>query len=1189
MNEEKTTSLNEGKCKFSKIIKKIGEKILDINLYSNPFLFSYRRKTQFQSKYGIIFSFFLLIVVIILIIDNTVFYNEKNTCPLKNTNENMITTFDFNFTKNFFIFFSILHKPSQTFLTKERISKHFMVVLEFQTLTYNSSLKTFTFNTKQNKFDECTEKPNFDEQRDTNFQKIFPYTVFCPQDKQFILEMKGNEISTLSLKLFLLEDIELSQYFFVVGNMEYFFDTNEQKINIGYNVQRVQLKKDIVRIYRTQIIKQQLTSYDILQKKSKNKTFYSYEFDREGLIDKEANDNVLLLIEFDLPRTYEEIRIQDFSFMFVGGIISGSILFFVLFGNFVVSRFIKFDKYLSIMNRGMNLIDPKNIQEMKLNKQNLLSRFQIEKNKQVEIITDLLQNNYNYSQLNFSFWETFQYFFICNCFKSNRQKKKEKIYLLGLKCLFQSIDIANFGRAMEKMKLIKEIIFEPYQKILFDHLTNPILFNNKVISSFEIENHSLISNTELRNESRKNINDVIGTLQNEDFYDDKDLRLINLLELEKAQKSAFFDIEKKLELSIKKFYDLVNYSQNEVESEKIIRDFQKFFTMIHSRLLTQISINEAVISQMKQLETAYKYYHEENRIHKLLITKELQTASLRKKFSILDFFMKVITFFLNLIDLICFIKNKLSIIKSNYDLSTFVAFYTIQHCIRILFLFSLYNLYFFIRSFIHNKISDKCTSWVLCVGFLSYNLKPKDLFFNYTVSSIVFISTLTIYSMCLLITFFLSRGNTNEKSNTKLLAQFVFTTPSFKIRTIEQQKTHINELSSKIPELYVASSQYIHNSEINTLSFIIICFNILLMIGHFFLIIGAIYLFKITKISSYFFKISLYSFSVGFLINIIVMLHYYSFIFLKTLSEKTKFSFKFWFPFISKVISITVIIVSNFSFLFQREATGFLSKVYLLYDEKHYICREDQAAENLFWFIVYESLARKIISLIFSIITSNKLISYTSEISLLNTLSQFLLVVITMIVFPLIGSVGILFFIFDFYFEYFILRKFRSNYNYHSHIDIIGYCSSISFILIVVYYIILRILFQNQFIVFENYVPEIKDEEKLYENYPPMCRHQKIEDDFQWQWTNYFSQRALNICLTLLNFGIIPLTFGIFSVLQFFRGQIIKAKDSMKTMMNEFSKISYEDTNNLEDYENLKFIMKESVLQNNKKRSFCEK
>ena len=110
----------------------------------------------------------------------------------------------------------------------------------------------------------------------------------------------------------------------------------------------------------------------------------------------------------------------------------------------------------------------------------------------------------------------------------------------------------------------------------------------------------------------------------------------------------------------------------------------------------------------------------------------------------------------------------------------------------------------------------------------------------------------------------------------------------------------------------------------------------------------------------------------------------------------------------------------------------------------------------------------------------------------------------------------------------------------------------------------------------------------MYESYPPMCRHQKVQDDFQWQWTNYFNEGILNICLTLLNFGIIPLTFGIFSVLQFFRGQIIKAKDSMRTMMNEFSKISYEDEKNLEDYENLKYLIKESFLQNNRKQFFCE-
>ena len=69
MNNENNGEVPESPVKlFSKQLWNI---ILKFDIYSIPFVFSYKNKNKYQSKYGIIFSTFIFIVIIILVIDNT--------------------------------------------------------------------------------------------------------------------------------------------------------------------------------------------------------------------------------------------------------------------------------------------------------------------------------------------------------------------------------------------------------------------------------------------------------------------------------------------------------------------------------------------------------------------------------------------------------------------------------------------------------------------------------------------------------------------------------------------------------------------------------------------------------------------------------------------------------------------------------------------------------------------------------------------------------------------------------------------------------------------------------------------------------------------------------------------------------------------------------------------------------------
>ena len=1168
MNNENNEEAIESPLKW--ILKKLWNIILKFDIYSSPFVFSYKNKNKYQSKYGVIFSSFIFVVIIILVIDNTLYYNEKNTCPLIDISPSIINTYSFDFTQNFFFFFAIIDKKEQLYLNNEEYNALFSSSLDYKSFHYDKDTNSFISEIKYLNFSECSNIPNFNiKGEDSIFKKNFPFTTFCPTSSTFNIDLIGDEIYELSFNLNQTSQKDnITMYQLVFGFMEFYYNSNTKKIIIGYNIKNIDFENQKTVSYRTEIKRKDFITYDSLQKKTSTKLMYSFDLIEEHKILLDDSDT-RFSIHFDLPKTSEEITIQNFSFMFVSGIIGGWILFMYILGMGIIKRFVRFEKYLSIMQKQMNLIDPNEEEDIEENNKNLLSRFQIEKNRQLEIITDSLENYHKHSGLKFSFFDIIQYYFFCSFCKSEYRKKKEIVYLKGLKNLFNSLDIISIGKVFEQLKLSKEIVFEPYQKNLLEYLSTPVLYNNKALSNIDITNHSLLSNKEIYELIKKNLSETLGTFQNSEFYDEKDLKLIDLLRISDNQKNVFFDIEKKLEISIKKFNDLINYSQNEITNEKIINEFEKVFDNINFKVQNGESINESVISQLKQLENVYKYYYDENLLYKKFLSEELQKQiTQKKKYDFLDIIEIIISFVLTSIDTIFFIKSPLVKIKNTYNTSTFISFQTIQHCIRILCIFSLYNLYFFIRSFINNKISPQCTSSILCVGFLSYNLKPNDLFFNYTVSSIVFISILTIYSMCLIILYFLSKGSSKDSSD-KQVSQFVFTTPSFKIKSKEQQKNHLNDLINKIPMIYKMSNKANLLKDLDFFTILIISVNILAIIGHCILIIGGIHLFKVSKISSYMLRISIFSCSIGFLSNIILMLQFYSFNLLSQRTEKFRLICQFWFGFITKLFAFSVIIGSNFLFLFKRESSKWLGRLYLNYDNDHFICREDQSAENLFWFIIFESLSRKLIIFTYSLITRNKLIPYTAEISLINSLIQLLIVVISMIVFPLLGTISIFLFVFDFHFEYIILKQYKSYYNNHSFIDTLGLFSSLCFIIIVVYYIILRIIFQNQFVVFENYVPEIKNNQILIEEYPPMCRHQKVEDDFQWQWSNYWEEGGYNVFLTLLNCGIVPLVFGIFSVLQYFKGQITRATESMKTLTEEFIKVQYEEEEEKNDFDNL--------------------
>ena len=61
-------------------------------------------------------------------------------------------------------------------------------------------------------------------------------------------------------------------------------------------------------------------------------------------------------------------------------------------------------------------------------------------------------------------------------------------------------------------------------------------------------------------------------------------------------------------------------------------------------------------------------------------------------------------------------------------------------------------------------------------------------------------------------------------------------------------------------------------------------------------------------------------------------------------------------PFISKAMAFSFILISNFQ-IFMGNETSFFHNIYSLkYDNQQFICREDQAAYNLIYFVFYFNL-----------------------------------------------------------------------------------------------------------------------------------------------------------------------------------------------------------------------------------------
>jgi hypothetical protein len=104
---------------------------------------------------------------------------------------------------------------------------------------------------------------------------------------------------------------------------------------------------------------------------------------------------------------------------------------------------------------------------------------------------------------------------------------KESTIKRAFEELFKTIDIINVVKTCQEIRLLKEIIFEPYQKRLFENLIHPIVTTDEVKCAYDIEHLEIKAKNEKEKDamSKANLKDSLIQLSSCESYSEIDNKL----------------------------------------------------------------------------------------------------------------------------------------------------------------------------------------------------------------------------------------------------------------------------------------------------------------------------------------------------------------------------------------------------------------------------------------------------------------------------------------------------------------------------------------------------------------------------------------------------------------------------------------------------------------------------------------
>lgn len=151
------------------------------------------------------------------------------------------------------------------------------------------------------------------------------------------------------------------------------------------------------------------------------------------------------------------------------------------------------------------------------------------------------------------------YLFCCDCFKSRNQILLEKTYRRALEELFKGIDVVNVIKSIQEIKIFKEIIFDPVQRQIFDHLLRISIEENNVLSSYNTEINAKFENEEELHIIQKSaLKDSFMQLSKQENYTTTELKLIDILFLDPGLKKKIFNHEEKDQDAKINLYSTIN-------------------------------------------------------------------------------------------------------------------------------------------------------------------------------------------------------------------------------------------------------------------------------------------------------------------------------------------------------------------------------------------------------------------------------------------------------------------------------------------------------------------------------------------------------------------------------------------------------------------------------------------------------
>lgn len=476
------------------------------------------------------------------------------------------------------------------------------------------------------------------------------------------------------------------------------------------------------------------------------------------------------------------------------------------------------------------------------------------------------------------------------------------------------------------------------------------------------------------------------------------------------------------------------------------------------------------------------------------------------------------------------------------------AFDAIRSCIRISFLTCLCYLYYFIVTFINNKRDGFCKESIMCLGYLSFAKEPDNINNVLVFSHIVYIIALFGYVINLSIRYFLNNNGSDYFKNEFSYTKTIFSSPSLKIYTQTQAFQNIQDV-------YYCIIDY--HSKFNIIwNIMITIVNVLILLGAVSAALLSVVMFFIFKESKMSYVMRMFIFVVflslvtntAFIVSHEVVKQY------SNISNKTFLFVKFWVPFLIKFSTYILYLSMNMNIFLGVSGGFFYSNFTIQFYPNEFICREDQAAFNLIFFLCVEFLIRKFFLFFIHFFKPKSIkIGFSPEQSIANTICQYFLLANIQLVFPIAGVFTVIIFVVDYHLEVFFINKFHLKCKIYEYADLYNVFIILSFYANLICNIIFAIIVFNQYNIMNN---SVEESEKII---PRLCKHQSVKDDFMTIFRNSFDIETINLYESFELFLVVPAGLGLIVLIGYGKKLFMKSNNEMKIIITANKDLKWEN------------------------------